>query len=197
MAKINKEKEALVPYKLLIELLRYDYETGMFYWLVSKGKAKAGRVAGCVGEHGYVQIGINGYVYKAHRLAWLMVYGDFPNGEQPNIDHVNGVRDDNRIANLKVSSVPENNKNLSRNSRNKSGINGVRRTSCWNGTRTKLNWYWVADWYDENGKLCRKSFNIEKLGEKVAKAMATAHRAEQICLLELNYSITYSDRHGK
>lgn len=199
MAKINKENEAAVPQKRLHELFKYDGVTGEWVWIKKshpKSTTKIGQPAGCLNGDGYVVIGIDGHIYLAHRLAWNYTYGDFPQGEQPFIDHINGNPSDNRIANLKVSSKAENNKNMGIGSNNKSGIVGVFRTSAWNGLRTKLNWYWRAVWHDESGKQQRKNFNVEKLGEDVAEQSAIEYRAEQLRLLELNHGIVYSKRHG-
>lgn len=98
------------------ELLRYEPETGLFFWLVNRrGHAKSGDVAGCVDSDGYVLVKVCGVLFKAHRLAWWFVHGEMPIGE---MDHVNRERADNRIANLRVA---------------------TRRQNCWNsgGRRTK------------------------------------------------------------
>lgn len=71
---------------------------------------------------GYVQIMIDRKVYSGHRLAWLYVYGEWPRGQ---IDHVNGIRNDNRIANLRESSQAQNCGNVTRHQDNKSGYKGV------------------------------------------------------------------------
>ena len=85
----------------LAELKRtlfYGLDTGEFCWLVSPNrKIKIGDTAGSINSHGYVHIQINKKFYKAHRLAWFYVTGKWP--EQ--IDHINGVRTDNRICNLR------------------------------------------------------------------------------------------------
>lgn len=79
--------------------LNYDPETGQFTWRANKGRAaKAGAIAGSVHRSGYRRIGVCGALVYAHRLAWLMHYGREPIDE---IDHINGARDDNRIANLR------------------------------------------------------------------------------------------------
>lgn len=197
MAKINKEKQAAMPQKLLLELFDYNGETGGWFNKTNRNsRARKGEVAGYVNKMGYVQISISGYTYLAHRLAWTITHGDYPDGEQPFIDHINGKRDDNRIANLRDSSGAENNRNRQMSSDNTSGIVGVRRAYAWNGNKTKLNWYWMATWCDENGKKRSKKFNIQKLGEGEARQMAINHRAEQLRLLELNHGIVYSERHG-
>lgn len=82
----------------------------------------AGKPAGTVVANGYRYIRIKGRHYLAHRLAWLIVHGEWPADE---IDHVNHDRDDNRLANLRAVDRPENRKNLTRLARNKSGTTGV------------------------------------------------------------------------
>lgn len=80
-------------------LLDYDALTGQFTWRAGRaGTAWAGSWAGSVDSRGYVRIGIFGGIYKAHRLAWLHVHGHWPKHE---IDHINGIKDDNRLENLR------------------------------------------------------------------------------------------------
>ena len=83
----------------LRQLVDYDKETGVFTWKNSQSnRAKNGSVAGTRHQYGYIQIKIVGKIRKAHRLAWLYVHGVWP---QYTIDHINGIRDDNRISNLR------------------------------------------------------------------------------------------------
>lgn len=200
MVKINKEKQAAVPQKLLREVFDYNELTGKWIWIKKPhpkaNNIKVGQPAGTVNKDGYVQIGINGYTCLAHRLAWTYIHGDYPDGEQPYIDHINGDKADNRIENLRVSSGAENGRNQGMKSNNTSGVIGIRREGKWSGTKIKKNWYWVAYWCDENSTKREKGFNIEKLGEDKAKQLAIEYRAEQVRLLALNYGIVYSDRHG-
>lgn len=79
------------------ELLHYDQETGLFYWNAKRGRCAKLSVAGSWNSYGYRRIKVDGRGYPAHRLAWLHVHGRWPQGE---IDHINGIKHDNRIANL-------------------------------------------------------------------------------------------------
>ena len=197
MAKINREKQTVMPQKLLKDLFEYNGETGDWVSKVNRGKVKIGQSIGSLHKStGYIRIMINYNEYLAHRLAWVYTYGDFPEGKQPFIDHINGNPLDNRIINLRVSSGGENMKNKKMDSRNKSGVTGVRRSETM-ASSSKIYAVWIASWYNERGKLCHKYFNIETYGEEEAKQLAIKHRAEQIRLLELNHGISYSDRHGK
>jgi len=116
----------------LKELLHYDPETGLFIWLIKpRIGVKSGVVAGFTTVHGYIHIGIDLREYKAHRLAWLYVHGRWPKHQ---IDHINHIRDDNRLINLREATQQENNKNLSIRSDNTSGVAGVhwyKATSRW------------------------------------------------------------------
>jgi len=60
--------------------------------------------------------------YRAHRVIWAMVFGEWPSGE---IDHINGNPSDNRIKNLRVVTAKENSKNLKKSIKNTSGTMGV------------------------------------------------------------------------
>lgn len=83
----------------LRDRLDYDPLTGLFTWRTSYHTSKIGRLTGSSKDKdGYLSIKLNGFVYRAHRLAWLHTYGIWPLHE---IDHRNSVRDDNRIDNLR------------------------------------------------------------------------------------------------
>lgn len=103
-------------------LLSYDPATGLFVWLVRRGKAKPGQVCTKLHDQGYIHIGIDGKKYFGHRLAWLYVYGVWPPDE---IDHINGVRTDNRIANLRPATPSENRQNQAPRTGGTSHLKGV------------------------------------------------------------------------
>lgn len=104
--KITRDRLALA--------LRYEAESGRFTWVnpPQNHAGLAGKEAGTVDNNGYLMIRIDGLKHKAHRLAWLYVYGEHPAGE---IDHINGEKSDNRICNLRLASNPQNQANRRRN----------------------------------------------------------------------------------
>lgn len=85
-------------------------------------RERAGKQAGVIGKRGYRQIHIAKLDYKAHRIAWAIYYGEWPSGP---IDHINHVKDDNRITNLRIADARTNARNKSRASNNSSGETGV------------------------------------------------------------------------
>lgn len=112
--------------------MSYDPLTGALSWLRQDASDRStkiwnSRFAGKAAltskdTHGYYRGGFGGRQFLAHRVCWALHYGEWPSG---NLDHINGDRSDNRIANLRQVSVGENCKNVSRKSSNKSGLSGV------------------------------------------------------------------------
>ena len=109
-------------------ILDYNPETGVFKWKWRDDVRRcdnarfAGKVAGVVQLDGYISIRINKRRYLAHRLAWLYVHGEWP-AEQ--IDHIDGVPANNRIANLRLATNQENQRNVGLQKNNSTGIKGV------------------------------------------------------------------------
>jgi hypothetical protein len=103
----------------------FHYCDGHFIRLTkSNGRVNIGDVAGSPTSDGYIGIKIHGKLYKAHRLAWIYVYGGIPEGAQ--IDHKNGQRADNKIENLRVATGNiEQSQNRVAHSNNKIGLIGV------------------------------------------------------------------------
>ena len=74
-------------------------------------------------QQGYATVFVSGRLMKAHRVIWCMMTGEFPKGQ---IDHINGIRDDNRWSNLRDVPKIVNALNQRRHRTNKSGVTGVR-----------------------------------------------------------------------
>jgi hypothetical protein len=110
--------------------LNYNPETGVFTWLnVSKySKVNVGDEAGCKDSNGYIYITILSRKYSSHRLAWLYVYGDLPVNQ---IDHLNRIRSDNRICNLRDVTHNENHKNKRNISNGRVGVMRYKTSNKW------------------------------------------------------------------
>jgi hypothetical protein len=128
-------------------LLSYDPDTGIFRWKTCAYNKThlIGTVAGTL-LLGYVVIRIGGRGYKAHRLAWLYTHGEIPD----ELDHINCVRDDNRLVNLRPADRAPNSQNTRKRANKTSQYKGVslrRATGKWkvgidvNGRRIYLGYY--------------------------------------------------------
>ena len=107
----------------LRELLSYNPETGIFEWLRRVNAMVPAGPAGSVNAIGYRYITIKRRHYLAHRLAWFMSYGTWP---EIQIDHINGAKDDNRLCNLREATRSLNSQNQVRaHRRNASGLIGA------------------------------------------------------------------------
>lgn len=105
----------------LKELIHYDEITGVLTSLQDRPRCPTGSVLGSNNGRGYLRLMLCNRKYYAHRLAWLYVYGVWPD----EIDHINHVKTDNRIINLRSASRVDNNKNASKRADNKSNVSGV------------------------------------------------------------------------
>lgn len=129
-------KRPLPDPETLRKLLRYDPGTGKLFWLARPreffpdlrsfacwNSIYPGREAlAFITDRGYRRGTLFCNPLQAHRAAWELYYGQWPEGE---IDHINGVKSDNRIVNLRSASRLENAKNKGRQSNNTSGFKGV------------------------------------------------------------------------
>jgi hypothetical protein len=105
----------------LREVLHYDADTGIFARL-TKRQQSVGTVPKNP-NHAYLNIGVDWKVYRAHRLAWLYVHGEWPKHQ---IDHINGNKLDNRIVNLRVATASQNKQNMKQaRSDSRSGLIGA------------------------------------------------------------------------
>ena len=97
----------MISAKLVAEYL--EYRNGHLYWIKAKARrTKVGDQFGCLHHTGYRHGRFNGKLYREHRLIWLLLRGTFPDGD---LDHINGIRDDNRIENLRERNDQQNNYN--------------------------------------------------------------------------------------
>lgn len=134
--------------ELVRKLLRYEPETGKLFWnyrplnlfaqkanYITWNTRWAGKEAfTSINRHGYRQGRIFKRVTQAHRVIWAIVTGRWPSEQ---IDHINGIRTDNRLGNLREVSSSENSKNKCQRSNNTSGVTGV----SWSHDKRK----WLAD----------------------------------------------------
>ena len=116
----------MITFEKAKELFVYDRETGIIKWRKRTCcRQRDNLVAGTTGSggRGYTQINIKGKIYPAHRIAMLLAYGFCDDGLE--VDHINHVRDDNRLSNLRFVTRTVNQRNRSRNSNNTTGVMGV------------------------------------------------------------------------
>lgn len=118
-------------------LLHYDPETGVFVRIKGvRGFARGSNAGTFHVSSGYVYIGVDRRSYRAHRLAYLYMTGEWPADV---IDHVNGRRDDNRWDNIRDATRSQNNANAARRANNSSGAKGV----SWDGPNKRWRAYIV------------------------------------------------------
>jgi hypothetical protein len=151
--------------------LHYDLETGIFTWIANHGKVKPGMIAGTKNSKGYIQVAIFKKIYLAHRLAWFYIHNEWPKNE---IDHINGIKNDNRLSNLRDIFHCENNQNINKPQKNnKTGYLGVsfmknrnkyQAQICINGKTKHIGLFDTAEEaYNEYIKYKRKNHKFSNL----------------------------------
>ncbi|MGG1954323.1 HNH endonuclease [Enterobacter cloacae] len=124
---LQKEIEVLKKHLLMSvgdirDLIDYNPETGVLTAKVNFSGRQAGSVIGSQTWQGYYAFSLFGKKCFAHRLAWLLHYGEWPS--QP-IDHINGIKTDNSIRNLRLCSLSQNQFNKPTQKNNTTGVKGV------------------------------------------------------------------------
>lgn len=148
----------------LREVLSYNHETGRFIWLVHRWLV--GKPAGTIDGHGYLLIRVDGRLYRACRLAWLYMTGEWPSDQ---IDHINMARADDRWSNLRKATNSQNNMNRVARKDNKSGIKSV----YWCNSDQR----WVACITANGRRHCLGYFkDKKKAGEAYAQAAQELHK---------------------
>lgn len=120
----------ILTHERLLEVVHYDKNTGKFTRKISHHGNPIAKSTGSKYESGYIYIGIDNQRFRAHRLAWFYVHGYMPTEE---IDHINGIKDDNRLCNLREASRKQNAQNRGLQKNNASGQRGVQ----WLASRKK------------------------------------------------------------
>lgn len=114
------------------ELLAYDPETGVFSWRVSRRGIRPGVCGRVSPAHGYHEICVDSRLYRAQRLAFLLVDGELPPPEL-DVDHINGNKVDNRWANLRLATRSQNATNAKFRAHSASPAHGI----TWDAARQK------------------------------------------------------------
>jgi len=107
----------------------YDSETGILTRIKSATRPDCiGRPAGSINSFGYLVVSFKSRPYKAHRIAWLIYYGEWP---EEDIDHIDRNKLNNSIANLRKATRSQNAFNVGLRKCNTSGFRGVSFNAEW------------------------------------------------------------------
>ena len=161
--------DVVITQEDLKKILHYEPETGLFTWIAARAsnKMKAGQVAGGISVQGYVRISIKAKRYLAHRLVWLYVHGHFP---PDHTDHINGIKTDNRLCNLRAATHAQNLTNRGETRGRPPGAKGV----YWDKRRKK----WVVRCKANGNFLYFGSFNTIEAASAVYQEFAKKHHGE-------------------
>jgi hypothetical protein len=152
-------------------------------------KKPKGSIVGCVGSHGYWQLGWYGRTQLIHRVLWETINGPIPTGLV--IDHIDGNKLNNSIENIRLVEIKINQRNRKRNIDSINETLGVYRIAY--NIAGEERWLWRAEWKDINGKPKSKTFTDKKYGE-VAFTLACEYRDKMIQELN-NLGAGYTERH--
>jgi hypothetical protein len=143
----------MLTQEYLKSILSYNHETGMFLWKERKKGRRMNKTSGHLNKsYGYIEIFIDGKSYYAHLLAWMYEYGYF---SVKQIDHINNIRNDNRIINLREATQSQNSQNLKKaiSSNKSTGLLGAYRVKGTNRFTSKI-------------KINDKTFNLGRFNTK-------------------------------
>ena len=168
----------LPPVEYLRKRLRYEPETGKLFWRDCEDMPQSW-LTRWVGKEAFTAVNTDGYRFglvrrnslKGHRVIFALHYGEWPKGQ---IDHINGIREDNRIQNLRVVTNQENQHNSSMRLDNISGFTGVY-------------------WHKKSGKW---AVQINICGRKKYIGLFTEIEAAAEARAKASRQHGYTDRHG-
>jgi hypothetical protein len=157
--------------------LVYNPDTGVFTYKVSRGPRKQGDVAGSINPNGYRQIGVGpkGFhkIHGAHRIAFLLMEGRWPYV----IDHVNGIKDDNRWENIRECTTQQNCMNTSSRRGSSSKYRGVHKRVTLDSMCNRKE-VWIAGIYFDKKKKHLGYFDNERDAARAYNAAAEEHFGE-------------------
>jgi hypothetical protein len=143
----------------LSDVLSYDAETGNLIWksvINRRRKDLVGQIAGLKHHSGYIHITFAGKEYAAHRVCFYLYHGYWPKNY---IDHINGIRDDNRICNLRDVKKSLNAQNQKEH----------REGKLWGASWQKRSNNWMARFTHQGKQMYFGSYDTEEQAHKIAK----------------------------
>lgn len=139
-------------------------------------------------QTGYIIVRRGHKKKRLHVWVWEELVGPIPDGME--VDHINGIKTDCRIENLRLVTNAVNARNRGKQVNNTSGVTGVSLINV------KGLPYWSANWKDPiTNKRMAKYFSVNKLGHDEAMRRAIKHRASVMEVLVRDHE--YTERHGK
>lgn len=132
----------------LKSIFEYEPVTGILRWKEARSNMIKGSIAGSIHPSGYKVVTIESESYKLHRIIWIMLFANIPDGFY--IDHINGIKFDNRLENLRLATNSQNQQNRPAPKNSSSGYRGVTwhkqmqkwmARICHNGKRTTIGFY--------------------------------------------------------
>jgi hypothetical protein len=167
---MTKPKKIELTQEELRSIFDYNPDTGVFIWVrPSCLRTKVGDIAGSLKKTtGYLHIGYNKRVYLAHRLAWVYMYGDIPDGKL--LDHKDMDKVNNKANNLRLCNRYENEKNVTLRKDNTSGYKGV----SWN----KARGMWIVNPMLKGKQIFLGYFSVKQEAIQAHKNFCIEHHGE-------------------
>ncbi len=165
----------MLEFERVNSLLRYDRVTGKLFWKVYRNsQAQAGQEAGYVNPDNYIYVGIDGEMYPAHCVIWLLEYGYYPTHQ---VDHADHNRSNNLLSNLEEVGFAKNQLNKRKFRNNTSGFTGVNSLP--------------------NGKFIARAFTTEN-GKRRSRSLGTFNLFEDAVAARKRYLLDngYHANHG-